>query len=329
MYLCARFCKMMCICIHPHQEVILETSAYKSEYVNVNGVRLHYLDWGGPGTVLLFLTGMGNSAYIYKEFAPRFTDRFHVIALTRRGHGDSDYPETGYDADTLTEDVVQFMDSLEIDQAILVGHSMSHVELSHLAALHPQRILKLVFLDAAIDRTSAVFKSMREQNPLRQIQIPGISDDHYSIEDYTAAVKRNYPSFAAIWCDLLDEDLLHSVRKGADGKILDRMSDAISNAINDTLSSYVPEDSKIEVPTLSIYAINSSRDYLSPHYMTEEQKELVMDYFDTIRPALQRELIAQFQRNVPHARILEIPDGHHYCFIKHDKIVFDEMRKFL
>jgi len=116
----------------------LDTSAHKSDFVNANGIRIHYLDWGGNGPVLLFLTGLGLSAHIYDKFAPRFVDKFHVIALTRRGHGDSDYPETGYDVDTLTEDVRQSMDALGIDKAILAGHSMANVELCHFAALHPE-----------------------------------------------------------------------------------------------------------------------------------------------------------------------------------------------
>ncbi len=77
----------------------------KSDFVNINGIRLHYLDWGGKGSTLIFLTGMGSSAYIFNKFAPRFNDKFRVLALTRRGQGDSDYPETGYDADSLTEDI--------------------------------------------------------------------------------------------------------------------------------------------------------------------------------------------------------------------------------
>jgi non-heme chloroperoxidase len=307
----------------------LDTSPHKSDFVNVNGIRLHYLDWGGNGPVLLFLTGLGNSAHIYDKFAPRFIDKFHVIALTRRGHGDSDYPETDYDVDTLTEDVRQFMDSLEIDKAILVGHSMAYVELCHFAALHPERVLKLVFLDAAIDRTSAIFKTMVEKNPLRSIQIPGENDDYYSIEEYVASIKKNYPSFAAVWCDVMDEDLLHAVKKSPEGKIVDKMPDTISKALNDTLNSYQPEESRIQAPVLSIYAINSSGYYLSPDYMTEEQKALVIEYFDTVRPPLQRELIEQFRHSVPHAKIVEIPNGHHYCFIKHEEFVFDEMRKFL
>jgi pimeloyl-ACP methyl ester carboxylesterase len=307
----------------------LNTSPRKSEFVKVNGIRLHYLDWGGAGTALLFLTGMGNSAYIYDEFAPRFVAKFRVIALTRRGHGDSDYPITGYDVNTLTEDVRQLMDSLEIDKAILVGHSMSNVELCHFAALHPERIVKLVFLDAAYNRASSTWKSMSRKNPLRDIQIPSANDDHYSFEDHVAAMKKYYPFWANIWCEAVNEDFLHLVKKDTNGKIIYKMRYTINRALIDTMDRYTPEDSKIQVPVLSIYALKGSDYYVSLDYLTKKQKELVTRYFDRVKPPLQRELIEHFRRNVPHARIVEIPHGHHYCFIKHDELVFDEMRKFL
>ncbi len=307
----------------------MDTTQFKSNFVKVNGIRLHYLDWGGNGTVLLFLTGMGNSAYIYGEFAPRFNDKFHVIALTRRGHGDSDYPESGYDVDTLTEDVRQFMDSFAIDKAILVGHSMANVELCHFASLYPERVLKLVFLDAAYDRTSPIFKTIREKNPLRNIQIPGADDDHYSIEDHVAATLKYYPFWADVWGKAMNEDLLHITEKNSEGKIVYKMPDSVGAALNNTMNSYQPEYSKIQAPILSIYALNGGDYYLSPDYMTKEQKELVFEYFDRVRPSFQRELIEQFRRSVPNAKIVDIPNGHHYCFIKHDELVFDEMRKFL
>jgi pimeloyl-ACP methyl ester carboxylesterase len=114
----------------------------KSDFVHVNGVRLHYLDWGGHGTPLVFLTGMGCSDYIFNKFALRFTDSFRGLALTRRGHGDSDDPQTGYDADTLVEDIRQFMDSMNIEKTVLAGHSLAGVELTHFAATYPARVEK-------------------------------------------------------------------------------------------------------------------------------------------------------------------------------------------
>jgi pimeloyl-ACP methyl ester carboxylesterase len=114
-----------------HREGMMDKSPHESGFVSVNGINLHYLDWGGSSDVLLFLAGLGCNAHNFDDFAPRFSDTFHVMALTRRGHGESDYPETGYDIDTLTEDIRQFLDALEIEQVILAGHSMAGVELSH------------------------------------------------------------------------------------------------------------------------------------------------------------------------------------------------------
>ena len=307
----------------------MDKSPHTSDFVSVNGIKLHYLDWDGKGDVLLFLAGMGCNAHIFDSFAPRFTDKFKVLALTRRGHGESDHPETGYDVDTLTEDIRQFMNVLGIEKIILAGHSMANVELSHFSALYPERVLKLIFLDAAYDRSSASYKNMREKNPLRNIQPPRLDVDHYVEQDYFAAMKRAYPSFTAVWSEAMEEQSLHEIMKTPDGKVVDRMSDTISKAIMDTLTGYVLEDSKIEAPALSFFAISDGGDYISDDWMTEEQKTQVMDHFETTANSWARENIEQFRQNVPQAKIIEIPLGHHYCFIKQEELVYEEMRKFL
>lgn len=160
----------------------------KSDFVHVNGIRLHYLDWGGRGRALIFLTGMGSSPYIFNKFAPRFTDHFRVLALTRRGQGDSDYPEAGYDADTLVEDIRQFMDYLHIEKAVLAGHSLAGVELTHFAGTYPERVEKLVYLEALDDRRKE--QTILAQNPLNDVEIKKQeSVPARTFEEYTAIVK--------------------------------------------------------------------------------------------------------------------------------------------
>jgi pimeloyl-ACP methyl ester carboxylesterase len=307
----------------------MDKSPHTSDFVNVNGIRLHYLDWGGNGPVLLFLPGLGCNAYIFNQFAPRFTDKFHVLGFTRRGHGDSDYPETGYDIGTLTEDIRQFMDCLKIEQTILAGHSFAGIELSHFAALYPERVLKLVFLDAAYDRSSPECKTMQENNPMKGVPIPGEKDDYYTIQEQVAFLQKAYPSFAAIWGELMDEHHIHEVKRTPEGTMVYKMSDEISKAISNTVASYVPEDAKIRAPVLSIYAIKENTYSVAPAYMTEEQQAQMIDFFDRFQRPWSMHSIEEFRRNVPHARIVEIPNGHHYCFIKQEDLVFNEMRRFL
>src|SRR6185437_2199321 len=83
-----------------------DPSPHRSGFIPIGGgVRLHYLDWGGSGQTIVFLAGQGNTAHAFDDFAPRFTDRYHVVALTRRGFGESSHPASGYDTPRLVEDV--------------------------------------------------------------------------------------------------------------------------------------------------------------------------------------------------------------------------------
>jgi pimeloyl-ACP methyl ester carboxylesterase len=307
----------------------MDQSPHRSNFVNVNGIRLHYLDWGGTGPALLFIPGMGCSAYIFSKFGPRFTDKFRVLAFDRRGHGDSDYPETGYDADTLAEDLCQFLAALAIDQVILAGHSLAYLELSRFAVLYPERVLKLVFLDAVYYRSSPEAKTIWAQNPMPKIMPAWPKEDPDTLEEYIAIVKRLFPSLAVIWDEVMDEQTRHTVKINPEGKVVDKMSEALSKVILDMTHEYAPEYSKIRAPILSFHVIRNSSDFLSPEYMTEEQKAQVIDYFENVLKPFNAQYLEQFRREVPHAKIVEIPNGHHYCFMKHEELVFNEMRTFL
>lgn len=307
----------------------MKSGVPQSKFIKVNGINLHYLDWGGQGTVLLFLTGLGNSVYIYGSIAPRFADRFHVIALTRRGHGDSDCPETGYDIETLTDDIDQFMTALEIDKAVIAGHSMSNLEMCHLSVLHPEKVIKFVFFDANYDRASESFQAMIRLNPLRSIQIPGQDDEHKDMEDYFASLKKSYPEFDSIWGDVLEEDVEHCMTKNQEGTIVDKMSSTASQALYTTLRSCSPEDAALTMPVLSFFAIKPPDYFLSKDYMDADQRSSVIDYFTNILPPLQKVEIEKFHQAVPHAQIVEVPKGHHYCFIKNEELVYEEMCNFL
>ncbi len=307
----------------------MDTSPHKSDYVQVNGIHLNYLDWGGNGPVLLFLAGLGCNAHIYDRFAPRFTDHYHVLALTRRGHGDSDYPDGGYDIDTLTEDIHQFMDQMQIDQAILAGHSMAGIELSHFNALYSERLSKLVFLDAAYDRSSPECQEMQAKNPMNHIEIPGEDADYDTLEELSARLRWVYPSFAVIWSEMMDEHQKHEVKVNPDGKVVYKVSPEISKQINDTISKYALEDSKIKVPTLSVFVIKDKTYYISPNYMTEAQQAQMAEFYENVQQSWNWQCIDQFRRDVPLAKIVIIPTGHHYCFIQQEDLVYEEMKSFL
>jgi pimeloyl-ACP methyl ester carboxylesterase len=298
----------------------------KSDFVHANGIRLHYLDWGGTGPTLIFLTGMGSTAYIFNKFASRFTNRFHVLALTRRGHGDSDTPENGYDADTLIEDIRQFMNVLKIEKATFAGHSLAGVELTHFAATYPTKVEKLVYLDALDDRRQE--SAIMEQNPLRNIEIKREErTPPRTIEEYIANMKRDSPRFAEIWSDLWDEEITHGVRVNDAGIVVDRMPESVEKMmVENLIKRYAPKKVEAKIPILSFYSWKIPK--LSNAY-TEEQKSAFDQFERDFAKPFFRSLISEFQTRFPHAKIVVIPDGHHYCFIAQDDLVYNEMWKFL
>jgi pimeloyl-ACP methyl ester carboxylesterase len=127
----------------------------RDAFARLPNVTLHYVDWGGTGPLLLFLTGLGDSAQAFDILAPQFTDRARVLGLTRRGQGQSDAPGSGYDPSTLASDILALLDLVGVEKVTLVGFSAAGSEMTYLAGAHPQRIDKLVYLDAANDNRSA------------------------------------------------------------------------------------------------------------------------------------------------------------------------------
>ena len=303
----------------------MDTSPHKSDFVHVNGIRLHYLDWGGKGETLIFLTGMGCSAHLFDRIAPRFTDRFRVLALTRRGQGESDYPETGYDADTLIDDILDFMDALHVEKAILAGHSLAGLELSHLAVTYPERVTKLIYFDAAVDRRD--IKIIIENDPLKDVEPPALKKEFTSVEEYIHFIKEVRPDLARIWDESWDQSILYELEENAEGRFIEKDTKAIAKAMMETTYTYEPEDSRIKIPVLSFFALTEDPGF--PDYLTEEQKHAALNYWKNNWIAWKNANIRTFRANVPQARVIEIPEGHHYCFMAHEDLVYGEMRKFL
>src|SRR5256885_13341745 len=65
---------------------------------------------------------------LFRSFAPKFAEHFHVLGLTRRGQGLSDKPPTGYDTPTLADDIRGFLDVMGIGRASLIAHSIRSEE---------------------------------------------------------------------------------------------------------------------------------------------------------------------------------------------------------
>ena len=142
-----------------------DPSPHTSQFATVNGVRLHFLDWGGAGPPLVLIPGFGDTPHCFDDLAPALRDRCRVLAYARRGHGRSE-ARSPYDTDTLVEDLRQLLDHLGLDVVHLAGWSLGGGEITRLAELHPGRVRTLTYLDAALDRSNPAWRRAMELAPL-------------------------------------------------------------------------------------------------------------------------------------------------------------------
>jgi pimeloyl-ACP methyl ester carboxylesterase len=133
-----------------------DSASHTERFVETSGVRLHVLDWGGTGPGLILVHGYGDSPHAYDDLAPLLTTRFHVVAYARRGHGKSTGGDS-YSNATLAADLIAVMDTLGIPKASLAGWSMGGNEITAAAGLYPNRVEKIVYLDAGYDWSDSAF----------------------------------------------------------------------------------------------------------------------------------------------------------------------------
>jgi pimeloyl-ACP methyl ester carboxylesterase len=114
-----------------------------------SGLTLSYAEQGdgsptGGQPPLVLVPGPTDSWRSYEPTLVRLPASVRAIAVSQRGHGDSDKPATGYRVEDFAADLVPFLDAIGVDQAVLVGHSGSCPVVRRVAADRPDRVAGLV-----------------------------------------------------------------------------------------------------------------------------------------------------------------------------------------
>jgi len=296
-----------------------DPSPHRMGLVTANGVRLHYLDWGGRGETLLFLPGLASSAHAFDDIAPKLTDRFRVLALTPRAHGESGASDTLYTVDRAAEDVRALMDSLSIARAHLVGQSISGATITRFAARYPSRVLKLVYLDATFDYGGADEAEEEKKAVPRPRAVEGFS---------SAAEYRRWAEKYLIgrWTNALEADMWAGA--SADGADAERRAKARAALLADATAH--PKDYRhVRAPALALWAEKT----LDTHYFWIDRNdtaavERARDHLENYRRPWEEKGVERFRRQAKNGRVVAFP-GHHWTFITDEKRVLREMWGFL
>ena len=140
--------------------------AIQHGYAQVNGVRLHYAE-AGRGEPILFVHGFPEFWYAWKDQLQAFGRDHRAVALDMRGYNLSSKPESldGYRLPRLAEDLHAFSEYLGSDPVTLVGHDWGGVVAWVFAMLHPERVRRLVIINAP---HPAIFRRELAENPAQQ-----------------------------------------------------------------------------------------------------------------------------------------------------------------
>lgn len=222
----------------------------------VNGLTLHYLDWGpadAPPVVLLH--GITGHARVWDHLAARLPGR-RVLALDQRGHGDSDpAPDDDYRVVTMTDDLAAFAGSLRLERFALVGHSMGGRIAIKYAADHTARLERLVIIDIGPDIAVAGLLRVRDM-------MAG-SPDRIESEEWAVEYVRRANPLQNV--DMLRERVRHGLRRLPDGgltwKYAKGLRDMMREGRREALDLWEPLP-RIACPTLIVRGAES--DILSP-----------------------------------------------------------------
>jgi pimeloyl-ACP methyl ester carboxylesterase len=139
------------------------TNQFTSQYCPVDGVRLHVVT-GGTGPPLMLVGGWPQFWWQWRKIMPRLAAHFSVVVIDPRGLGASDKPEAGYDTGTAAADLLGVMDQLGHHRFSLVGHDVG-MWLSYAAAADaPERISRLVLMEANLPGISPPPSALPDDN---------------------------------------------------------------------------------------------------------------------------------------------------------------------
>jgi pimeloyl-ACP methyl ester carboxylesterase len=252
----------------------------RSRRIVANGVDLHLLEWGTPGHPrLCFLHGGAAHAHWFDTVILAFSDRFHVVAVDQRGHGESGWPSPpAYATEDFAADLAALLDALGWSDSVVIGHSMGGHNAMAFAAWYPARTRGLVIVDARPALPAERLSALRDRGlrPLRRYPTA-----QAAIERFRLLPRESLASPAL---------LAHLARHGVverDGGWMYRF-DPACNASRKPVDAWQLLD-RITAPTLIVRGERS--------------------------PILPREMAERLRGAIPRASLVEIPRAYHHLVL--------------
>ena len=267
--------------------------------VVANGLKLHYLDWGGEGqSPMVLLHGLRGHAHSWDDVSAALCAQYRVLALDQRGRGDSEWaPDGDYSTQAYVDDLAAICDALNLPPFILVGHSMGGRNSMAFTARYPEKVQQLIIVDVGptIDPRGA-------ERIKQEIQaVPEAFDSFDAVVAYMSQQNR-YASDA-----VLRRRLRYATQDLPNGKVGWRYDSAIrEQSRKGTAPPAVdlwPQLAQITCPTLIVRGVDT--DLLSP------------------------EVAQRMLNTLPNAQLAEVQRAAHMVFEENPEGFIEAVRQYL
>ncbi|MGO9267352.1 MAG: alpha/beta fold hydrolase [Candidatus Binataceae bacterium] len=195
-----------------------------SQFVEISGLRLHYLDYGSPEKPpLVCLHGLSGNAHNFDYLAPQLAPDWHVMALDVRGRGDSAWgPPGDYNQQVYMADLAGMLDALALPRVTLIGTSMGGVIAMMFAGGYPERVERLVLNDVGPEIDPAGLGRITSY-------MTSSPSSFATMADVTQYYRENYPPLKHIPEPALVEFVRWSVRPGPENRLVWKLDPAVRN----------------------------------------------------------------------------------------------------
>ena len=276
----------------------MTSASASSRFVERNQVKLHHLDWGNEGQhPIVLVHGIRLHAHVWSHFGRRFSDRYHILALDQRGHGDSGWgPGEHYNPEEFYEDLRHIVKERGLKKFTLIGHSMGGRVSMLYASRHPETLERLVFVDITPGRPAG----MSPTADMSRITETPPPQDYASPEEAATYLKKIMKLAPP---EGIDESVRFGMRRMDNGRYTWKYDPALFRRATPSPVDMWAVVKSIPVPTLLMYGSHSN----------------------VVTP----ELAEQMGKTMPNCRVERIESAGHGLFTDQPEAFADGVERFL
>ena len=258
-----------------------------NELITVGDLKLHCVQWGEQGPPIVCAHGLTANAFCFQALADDLARDHRVFAYDLRGRGDSDKPEHGYSVPIHAADLSSLIDALKLERPVLLGHSLGALISLYFAAHYPQKLSKLVLIDAG---APLPWKTPEAQPAWLTASISRLGTSVPSFEEYTQRLKAA-PFLGPYWNEYVDAYFEHDVYRSADGSVRSKCyrEGVIEEGLRSAEARPEEQWANVQVPTLLLRAgqgLLSDNDQLLPEESAAAVRHGIKDCYFVNFPTL-------------------------------------------